>query len=85
MVLILYNCILGLFQGLWHPHDKFYYDVIETASGDRVPIALRSLVGIIPALACLNIQKSQLNSKSGKMVSKHLDNLIQKSSLFVRI
>ncbi|XP_056009175.1 uncharacterized protein LOC125667437 [Ostrea edulis] len=69
--------------GLWHPHEKFYYDVIETASGDRIPIALRSLVGIIPALACLNINKSQLDSKSGKMVSKNLDTLLQKNSPFV--
>ena len=73
-----------LISGLWHPHDKFYYDVIPSESGDRTPIALRSLVGIIPLLACLNINRSQLQSKSGKMMMKHLDELIQKNSPFVR-
>uniref|UniRef100_K1QJL7 Mannosylglycerate hydrolase MGH1-like glycoside hydrolase domain-containing protein n=1 Tax=Magallana gigas TaxID=29159 RepID=K1QJL7_MAGGI len=50
--------------GLWQPHDKFFYDVVETESGDRTPIALRSLVGIVPLLACLNIKMSQLQSKT---------------------
>ena len=71
-------------SGLWHPHDRFYYDVIPTESGDRTPIALRSLVGIIPLLACLNINRSQLQSKSGKLMMKHLDELIKKNSPFVR-
>lgn len=70
--------------GLWHPHDKFFYDVVETESGDRTPIALRSLVGIVPLLACLNIKGSQLQSKSGKKIRNHLDELIQKNSPFVR-
>lgn len=70
--------------GLWQPHDKFFYDVVETESGDRTPIALRSLVGIVPLLACLNIKMSQLQSKSGKKIRNHLDELIQKNSPFVR-
>ncbi|XP_078338875.1 uncharacterized protein LOC111137731 isoform X2 [Crassostrea virginica] len=70
--------------GLWHPHDRFYYDVIPSESGDRTPIVLRSLVGIIPLLACLNINRSQVQSKSGKLMMKHLDELIKKNSPFVR-
>lgn len=70
-------------KGLWQPHDKFFYDVVETESGDRTPIALRSLVGIVPLLACLNIKMTQLQSKSGKKIRNHLDELIQMNSPFV--
>lgn len=70
--------------GVWHPHDKFFYDVVKRESGVRTPIALRSLVGIVPLLACLNIKVSQLQSKSGKNIRSHLDELLQKNSPFVR-
>ncbi|XP_062572717.1 uncharacterized protein LOC134234672, partial [Saccostrea cucullata] len=69
--------------GLWNPHDKFYYDVIETESGDRTPVALRSLVGIIPALACLNIKMSSLKNKPGKKILEKLENLMEKKSPFI--
>lgn len=69
--------------GVWHPHDKFFYDVVKRESGVRTPIALRSLVGIVPLLACLNIKVSQLQSKSGKNLRSHLDDLLQKNSSFV--
>ncbi|MFO0632940.1 MAG: hypothetical protein U0168_08835 [Nannocystaceae bacterium] len=37
--------------GLWHPSDEFYYDVLSLPSGTRVPLRLRSLVGLIPMCA----------------------------------
>jgi Glycosyl hydrolase family 63 C-terminal domain len=38
-------------QGLWDQTDGFYYDRLITASGDDIPVKVRSIVGIIPALA----------------------------------
>ncbi len=37
--------------GLWDPEDEFYYDVLELPDGERMPLKVRSLVGLIPLLA----------------------------------
>ncbi len=37
--------------GLWDDHDKFYYDVLSLPDGRRLPLRLRSLVGLIPMCA----------------------------------
>jgi hypothetical protein len=38
-------------QGLWHERDGFYYDVIRDADGSSLPLACRSMVGLIPITA----------------------------------
>jgi hypothetical protein len=38
-------------SGLWDQQDGFYYDVLETPSGERVPLRLRSVVGLTPLFA----------------------------------
>jgi hypothetical protein len=37
--------------GLWDDEDKFYYDWVILASGERIPLRLRSIVGLIPLFA----------------------------------
>ncbi|MET0597462.1 MAG: glucosidase, partial [Mesorhizobium sp.] len=37
--------------GLWDEADQFYYDTLNLPSGERVPMRIRSLVGIIPLCA----------------------------------
>ena len=37
--------------GLWDEEDEFYYDVIHLPDGQRIPLRLRSLVGLIPLFA----------------------------------
>ncbi|MEZ5788600.1 MAG: glucosidase [Xanthobacteraceae bacterium] len=37
--------------GLWDEEDEFFYDWLVPATGDPVPLRLRSLVGIIPLFA----------------------------------
>lgn len=37
--------------GLWDDDDKFYYDVLTLPGGHRVPLRVRSLVGLIPMCA----------------------------------
>src|SRR6266705_3318085 len=37
--------------GLWDEADGIYYDRLVTPSGDAVPIKVRSVAGMIPALA----------------------------------
>ncbi|MEL6189413.1 MAG: glucosidase, partial [Myxococcota bacterium] len=37
--------------GLWDEQDKFYYDVLQLPSGEKVTLRLRSMVGLIPLFA----------------------------------
>lgn len=34
--------------GLWDEQDQFYYDILNLPDGSRVPLRVRSLVGLIP-------------------------------------
>jgi hypothetical protein len=47
-------------QGLWDETDGLYYDRLITPSGDVVPVKVRSMVGIIPALAAVVIEENDL-------------------------
>ena len=38
-------------MGLWDDTDKFYYDVLHLPDGERVPLKIRSMVGLIPLFA----------------------------------
>ncbi len=38
-------------SGLWHEQDQFYYDMLNLPDGTRVPLRVRSLVGLIPLCA----------------------------------
>ena len=38
-------------NGLWDEEDRFYYDVLTLPDGRRVPLRVRSLVGLIPLCA----------------------------------
>ena len=37
--------------GLWDEADEFYYDVLHLPDGERIPLKLRSMVGLIPLFA----------------------------------
>jgi len=37
--------------GLWDEADQFYYDVLQLPDGNRVPLRVRSMVGLIPLFA----------------------------------
>jgi mannosylglycerate hydrolase MGH1-like protein/glycosyl hydrolase family 63 len=37
--------------GLWDEQDEFYYDVLHLPGGERIPLRMRSLVGLIPLFA----------------------------------
>jgi Mannosylglycerate hydrolase MGH1-like glycoside hydrolase domain len=37
--------------GLWDDQDEFYYDVLHLPGGERIPLRMRSMVGLIPLFA----------------------------------
>ena len=49
-------------QGLWDDTDGLFYDRLVTPSGYSVPVKVRSMVGIIPALAAGVIDGSMLQN-----------------------
>jgi len=46
--------------GLWDEKDEFYYDVLTMPDGDRVPLRVRSMVGLIPLFAVEVLEPSIL-------------------------
>ena len=42
-------------NGLWDPADGFFYDQLMLPDGTRVPLRVKSLVGVIPVLGALAI------------------------------
>jgi hypothetical protein len=37
--------------GLWDDEDEFFYDEVDTPSGEMVPLRVRSMVGLVPLFA----------------------------------
>jgi hypothetical protein len=46
--------------GLWDDTDGLYYDRLKTPSGSVVPVKVRSMVGIIPALAAAVVTENDM-------------------------
>ena len=66
-------------QGLWDEADGLYYDRIVTPSGTMVPVKVRSMVGIIPALAAVVIDEDDL--RHSLMVGKQFAGLLSREGL----
>jgi hypothetical protein len=48
-------------RGLWDETDGLYYDRLITPSGDAVPLKVRSIVAILPALAMSVVDRETIN------------------------
>ncbi len=61
--------------GLWSPEDGFYYDQLHR-DGETIPLRVRSLVGLLPLLACTVIEETTLEKLPGfrKRMRWFLDN-----------
>ena len=46
--------------GLWDPEDGFFYDVLQTRDGWRIPVKVRSMVGLIPLFAVETLEPAKL-------------------------
>jgi hypothetical protein len=51
--------------GMWDEGDGFYYDIVATADGQRIPIKLRSIVGLLPVIACVAVDAVDLDKLDG--------------------
>jgi hypothetical protein len=55
--------------GLWDDEDNFFYDMLCMQSGDKVPLRLRSMVGLIPLFA-VGVVEQQVIDKLPELWSK---------------
>jgi hypothetical protein len=46
---------------LWNEEDEFFYDVLHLPHGDRVPLKVRSMVGLIPLFAVETLEPDLLD------------------------
>jgi hypothetical protein len=49
---------------LWDDADGFFYDVIHTSDGQRIPLKIRSMVGLIPLFAIETMEPAALTRLS---------------------
>ncbi|MBZ0292265.1 MAG: glucosidase [Anaerolineae bacterium] len=52
----------GSGYSLWDEHDGFFYDALMLPDGRRVPLKVRSLVGLLPLLAVETVEPHMLQS-----------------------
>ncbi|HTJ74129.1 MAG TPA: hypothetical protein VL337_02090, partial [Acidimicrobiales bacterium] len=48
-------------RGLWNEEDGFYYDVLALTTGERVPLRVRSMVGLLPLCATTTLGQATLD------------------------
>jgi hypothetical protein len=51
-------------RGLWDEEDGFYYDVLATGSAQRIPLKVRSMVGLLPLAATTTLGRETLDKLS---------------------
>jgi hypothetical protein len=66
-------------QGLWDDADGLFYDRLSTPSGNAIPVKVRSMVGIIPALATAVIDGAAL--QQARSMNKGFMRLLQREGV----
>jgi hypothetical protein len=51
-------------SGLWDPADGFFYDQLVYPDGTRAPLRVKSVVGLIPLLAVVDVSVSSTTSRT---------------------
>ncbi len=50
---------------LWDENDGFYYDVLHLPDGSRLPLKVRSMVGLIPLFGIMTLEPEDVDSLPG--------------------
>jgi hypothetical protein len=53
------NGLGGDEANLWDEEDGFYYDFVRRSNGERIPLKLRSLVGLLPLFPAVGLSQRQ--------------------------
>ncbi len=68
---------------LWDDEDGFYYDVLHTDSGERIPLKVRSMVGLIPLYATFTITYKHMEQLP--LISEWLNRLYTRRPQLARL
>jgi hypothetical protein len=52
-------------EGLWDEGDGFFYDWLKMSDGDRAPMKVRSMVGLIPLVAAVTLEEAEIEGAPG--------------------
>ena len=52
-------------HGLWDEEDGFYYDWLRLSDGRKIPLQIRSVVGLIPLFAVATLESSDIDKMPG--------------------
>ena len=66
-------------QGLWDDTDGLYYDRLRSPDGTQTPVQVRSMVGMIPALAVAVVDEATLDR--ALTVGKHFADFLDSQGL----
>jgi hypothetical protein len=66
-------------QGLWDEEDGLNYDRLVTPGGTAVPVKVRSMVGVIPALAAFVVDEQML--RQSQLMDKQFAGFLQRLGL----
>ena len=66
-------------QGLWDETDGLNYDRLVTPDGRQIPVKVRSMVGIIPALAAIVVDEQML--LRSQLMGKQFSGFLQRMGL----
>jgi len=63
-------------QGLWDDEDGFYYDQLRRPDGSRVPVKVRSMVGVLPLMAFAVVDETAI--ERARTMGKHFARLLER-------
>jgi hypothetical protein len=70
-------------QGIWDENDGFYYDKLTMASGESIPLRVRSTVGLIPLLAVTTLTSERLDRLP--VFKGHFEKFLEKRPQFADV
>jgi hypothetical protein len=70
-------------QGLWDEDDGFFYDVLHLEGGQRVPLRVRSMVGLLPLVAATTLGTA--TRERLPQFSEHLDWFLEHKPRFAQV
>jgi hypothetical protein len=59
------NHLSGDGEGMWNHEDGFYYDVLHLPNDGRIPMKVRSMVGLIPLFAVETLESKVVDKLTG--------------------
>lgn len=64
--------------GMWNPEDGFFYDQLVQRDGTKVPLRVRSVVGIVPVFAAAYLESDADYLKNAERIERQFSRFLQR-------